>query len=812
MQNFARGLKVIFIFSLIIAVNVNGYSQSVKTSRIRIILDASGPERLLESGLDLSHGFYEKGKYFESDFSASEISRLESKGIPYEVLIDDVSKYYVERSTNPDFVDEFAVIESRSSGDCNQNRSKIIGDQPVNFNLGSMIGFHRYSEILSHLDRMNTMYPHLISRKASINQFITFTGKPIYHIIISNPGNQTPVPKPKILYTSLHHAREPISVTQLLYFMWYLLENYEKDALVRSIIDNYELYFIPIVNPDGYIYNEQINPAGGGNHRKNIKSYNVFDKGVDLNRNYEYNFGLNNDGSSGDHSHEEYRGPFACSESEVRAVRHLCETVPFDIALNYHSFGNALLYPWGFTKEPTEDIKSFREFGQEMLRDNSMYAGLVSDTKTIGYFTNGSSDDWMYGEQSDKNKIFSFTPEVGVVNDGFWPQINRIVPLCKEMLHTNIVSAAMLGNYGIISDAGPLFVHDTEYRFPFNIKRLGLRDGTFKVSVKPLSSNILSASPEQTIVLDQFESRIGEFRIFLDDDIRDDEEIRFVLELDNGLYIQRDTISKTFLSNELEIFSDGAWNLNGWIQASNDNWKLNDEDAYSPPFSFTNTIAEPYRSNETSIMTLREPLDLRSARAAYITFKTKYVIEPEYDKAQITASTTGFQFQPLCGKLSKSSINDRTLGVPVYEGFQYDWVFETIDLKDYLGSRVYLSVEFHSDEEDHFEGFSFDDFRVVVVNDPLLNADEDLKSSLQFQLFPNPTSGELYYRLLGDYGINSEFHIRMYNVVGQLVHTEKLYGATEQAGLKIPKLVAGMYTYQLLSNSSVLRSSKFIMR
>tara|TARA_B110000483_G_scaffold92234_1_gene113742 strand:- start:60 stop:245 length:186 start_codon:yes stop_codon:yes gene_type:complete len=50
--------------------------------------------------------------------------------------------------------------------------------------------------------------------------------------------------------------------------MWYLLENYETDLEVKSIVDYNELYFIPVVNPDGYVYNEQTFPNGGGLWRK----------------------------------------------------------------------------------------------------------------------------------------------------------------------------------------------------------------------------------------------------------------------------------------------------------------------------------------------------------------------------------------------------------------------------------------------------------------------------------------------------------------------------------------------------------------
>ena len=80
--------------------------------------------------------------------------------------------------------------------------------------------------------------------------------------------------KPQVLYTSIHHAREPMSLSQLIFYMWYLLENYDSDPEVQYILNNTELYFIPVVNPDGYLYNEFTNPTGGGLWRKNRKNSN----------------------------------------------------------------------------------------------------------------------------------------------------------------------------------------------------------------------------------------------------------------------------------------------------------------------------------------------------------------------------------------------------------------------------------------------------------------------------------------------------------------------------------------------------------
>ncbi len=94
-----------------------------------------------------------------------------------------------------------------------------------------------------------------------------------------------------MLYTALTHAREPASVQQLLYFMYYILENYGVDDEITDIVDNTELYFVPCVNPDGYVYNQMESPQGGGMWRKNRRNNGDGSFGVDLNRNFGYKWG-----------------------------------------------------------------------------------------------------------------------------------------------------------------------------------------------------------------------------------------------------------------------------------------------------------------------------------------------------------------------------------------------------------------------------------------------------------------------------------------------------------------------------------------
>ena len=64
-----------------------------------------------------------------------------------------------------------------------------------------------------------------------------------------------------MLYDAIHHARELSAMQQLIYYMWYLLENYATNSEVQAIVNNTELYFIPVLT-DGFVYNCTEDPNG----------------------------------------------------------------------------------------------------------------------------------------------------------------------------------------------------------------------------------------------------------------------------------------------------------------------------------------------------------------------------------------------------------------------------------------------------------------------------------------------------------------------------------------------------------------------
>ncbi|MCB0598044.1 MAG: T9SS type A sorting domain-containing protein [Lewinellaceae bacterium] len=392
-------------------------------SRLRITLETpEAMEKLAELGLPVDHG--ERGPgYFIGEFSGAEIKLMDGK-FHYQVLIKDLEKYYEDRIRED---------LKQNPGLAGLGRFPCNFTTPANFNTGTFGGYLSLSEILAELDEMRALYPGLITVRQPLNG-TTAQGRQLFYVRISDNAD-TDEDEPEALYTGLHHAREPMSAMNLIFFMHYILENYATDPEVQDIVDNTELYFIPCVNPDGYEYNRSTNPNGGGMWRKNRRNNGNGTYGVDLNRNYGFQWGYDNSGSSPTTSSDTYRGPSSFSEAETQMIRDFCLSRQFVTALNDHAYGNYLVLPWGYTNAIPESTL-FNSIGDDLNNCNNYLVG--NPYATVGYPVNGSSDDWMYGEQAAKGKIYAITPEIGTSSDGFWPAPSKIVSYCNAMMYTNL--------------------------------------------------------------------------------------------------------------------------------------------------------------------------------------------------------------------------------------------------------------------------------------------------------------------------------------------------------------------------------------
>ena len=787
--------KTFLVYFLLVIQTI--FSQNVQEKHQRAKINYNQPDdlRTLESiGIPVDHGVHKKGVFIISDFSVSEIEKARNAGYKVDLLIEDSKEYFLQRNTIKSVTKKNPSCENQSSSDY---------QTPNNFTLGSMGGYLTYQEMLDQLDLMKSLYPQLISTKENISDFLTegepdnsttpsIGGNGIKWVKISDNPTISSEEEPQILYTAIHHAREPNSLSQLVFYMWYLLENYELDNEIKSIVDNTELFFIPVVNPDGYLYNEKTDPNGGGFWRKNRKNGH----GVDNNRNYEYyiNGNSNNgvwggEGASNNTSSSSYHGTGPFSEIENQAIKWFCEQHNFVMAFNNHSYGDLLLYPYGYTSDaPTPENEVFEIISEELVSRNGFNNILSSGL----YPAAGDSDDYMYGTIGTHNKIYAMTPEIG---SEFWPPSSQIEEIAKSMMYLNTTSAKMVNNYAVLNDTSPAFIGDEVIiNQTFNLKRMGISgNGNFTISVNPISLNISAVGdPILFSNLELLEETNGSIQYTLLNDTQPGDNIVFELIVNNGNYEQKVLVKKVY-GKIIPVFEDYGNSVTN--NFNNNGWNTTNTSFVSPSSSITDSPNGNYQNNENKTITISEEVILTNAISANITFYAKWDIENNWDYVQLEVSLdNGNSWIPQCGLFTNEGSDNQTqpTGEPLYDGSQNDWVLEQIDLNDYLGEEITIRFNFVTDGEVRADGFYFDDLTINVIDNEALGNSDIIESS--FGVHPNPLKNFLYITTP-----KNNYKISIYNIHGQLIRTPSTYSGSQT--IDYGSLSKGIYLMKITSKN-----------
>lgn len=276
-----------------------------------------------------------------------------------------------------------------------------------------------YTDAVAQMQSWATAYPQLAELFDLGPSWETVKGRAdrrLWAIRLTHEGLTDP--KPKLLLLALHHARETVTPVVALNLIETLLTGYGQDADVTWLLDHRELWVVPFVNPDGYA-KVQV----GLNWRKNTNDTECVSGlppdgiGVDLNRNYGYQWG--GPGASENPCRQTYRGQGPFSEPETQAVRDLALREGFNMVISLHSFGDWILYPWGYTRASAPDANGL----YRVARVLSSFNGYTPIQSVNLYPTNGDTCDWVYGALG----LPCFTFEIGGAAEGyFWPDCKRL--------------------------------------------------------------------------------------------------------------------------------------------------------------------------------------------------------------------------------------------------------------------------------------------------------------------------------------------------------------------------------------------------
>ncbi len=785
-----------------IEININSKDEIISLKKVGIV--------------DAVPVFGQNKKSIQAFVEEKQIEKLEQLGISYSILIEDWKSYYESR-------DKMTDLQKKSA----LEQSKLIYGVS-GFDYGSMGGFLTADEVYAKLDEMRTNYPSLISEKFSIGN--TLENRPMYIVKISdNP--EIDEEEPEVFYNSLIHAREPEAMMQMIYFMFYLLENYGIDDEATYLVNNREMYFLPVFNVDGYIYNQTIAPNGGGMNRKN-RSYNSDGtRGVDLNRNWGYKWGYNDIGSSGEGYAETYRGSSAFSEPETDNVRLFVNSRHFVTALNYHTYSNLLIIPWGYIDAQVPDSLIFWEYAANMTQFNGYTWGNSSD---IIYEVNGAADDWMYGEQFEKNKIISMTPEVGSSSDGFWPPESRILPLAQENLYPNLFLAWVAGEFVSLDEV----IYQNEFINPgdttkavIKIKNLGLSDASnIVVTFTSLSAQLtINGRPIIIQNLPARESSIStdSLQLIVSEEATIAEEIHFFATISmNGNLIYRDTVAFTVGTPEI-IFEDTTnvietlWTLSS--SNSSQKWDEIASDFVSSPNSYTDSKNGDYYDDITNKFYLTNSIDLTDAVNPFLSFQTKWDIESGWDCARVSVSTNnGSSWIDRPGLYTKNANGhgkQLPIGAPIYDGVKSEWVEERIDLADFVGQNIKIRFMLESDEYVVGDGFFVDEINIWQYSDSQVDIDDISNLPKEYSLsqnYPNPFNPSTIIKFSIPQSSKSEnVTLKIYDVLGKEVATlvnKNLSAGEYQINFNGINLSSGVYFYKINAGNFIQTKKMLLVK
>jgi carboxypeptidase T len=288
--------------------------------------------------------------------------------------------------------------------------------------------YHSYLELEADLEALQSAYPTL-ARLFTIGT--TLENRKITALKISDNAAQDE-DEAEVLFLGCHHAREWISVEVPFLLGKHLLENYSSDPEIRRLVDRSEIWIVPLVNPDGLEYSIHFYRYWRKNRRFNSDgSY-----GVDINRNYGYQWGYDNRGSSPEPGSDVYRGTAPFSEPETQAVRNLFLEKNFRTMISYHSYSQVILYPWGYTTAPTDQdllLHGLSAAMSSLMRPvNGRFYEYGPAAGSL-YLTNGDTTDWTFSVSG----IPSYTielPPVDQLGGGFFNSERDILPIFRENL------------------------------------------------------------------------------------------------------------------------------------------------------------------------------------------------------------------------------------------------------------------------------------------------------------------------------------------------------------------------------------------
>jgi murein tripeptide amidase MpaA len=327
---------------------------------------------------------------------------------PYNILIQDLQKSIQEENTP-------GVRSAEFRGTC----TSLSGISWTNY--------HPFDTISSYLDCLSAQYGHVV-QLYTIG--MSSEGKPLKVLQISTSGRGSR--KPAIFIDGGIHAREWISPATVTFIIHELVENRNN---YQEVLDKYDFYILPSVNPDGYEYSRNYDRMWRKTRSTNEGSSC---RGTDPNRNFDIEWGKT--GTSTNPCSDVFAGNKPFSEPETAALRDfvMARNRNIKMYLTFHSYGQMILYPWGYARKDhnrEQELKRVGDIGARAM--NNRYN--VGSAAKVLYPSSGGSDDWAFGKAEIGYSYTIELPDEG--RYGFILPANKIRGVANEAMSAVVAMA-----------------------------------------------------------------------------------------------------------------------------------------------------------------------------------------------------------------------------------------------------------------------------------------------------------------------------------------------------------------------------------
>ncbi len=271
--------------------------------------------------------------------------------------------------------------------------------------------YHTYTSLMNDLYTLVQAHPD-IARLDTIGYSVQ--GRALVFLKISDNVNQREF-EPEVRIVGTHHGNEWPSTEIPYLFAEYLLNNYGSDPQVTELVNEREIWIMPLFNPDGHEVQQ----------RRNANN-------VDLNRDYGYMWG--GEGSS----------PYPYSQPETQAMYAFSQQHNFTLSLSYHTYGEVVNYIWNWAPDPPPDSAQIVEISEHY----ASYNGYWVTEGYQWYQTLGDLNDYSYGIDSDIDWTIELANE-------FIPPYSQIPGIFEENRQAmlDFVERAGQGIGGFVLDA-----------------------------------------------------------------------------------------------------------------------------------------------------------------------------------------------------------------------------------------------------------------------------------------------------------------------------------------------------------------------